>query len=135
MSLLLAHLSDIHLRATSDLILGRGESIAKAIASVHADPAWCCLLLSGDLSHSGTKAQFSALKQFVDRICTTLRAHHPKMEIHVLAVPGNHDCNFTVPIQSRDLVRSQLGTMLSEMTSTSDVIELMTMVQAEIISE
>jgi hypothetical protein len=96
--ILLLHLSDIHLRTSTDLerLLTRAPLIAAAVAarpdSFGVD--LCCVAISGDVAFSGKRAEYEMAQQFLNALCSQLRERLSGVPIHVLIVPGNHDCNF-----------------------------------------
>ena len=69
----IAHLSDLHFGHHAELVAG---SLAADIASQHPD----LIVVSGDFTQIGTRAEFALARAFLD----TLTAP-------VFAVPGNHD--------------------------------------------
>lgn len=82
--MLIAHLSDPHVRPDGELYQGVVDSnaqFAAAIAHVNAlDPRPDLVLLSGDLVDHGHADEYSMLARLL-----------ASLEIPVLAIPGNHD--------------------------------------------
>jgi 3',5'-cyclic AMP phosphodiesterase CpdA len=82
--MLIAQLSDLHVRPDGVLYQGVADSnaqLAAAIAELHAfDPRPALVLLSGDLVDKGTPPEYAKLRAL-------LRG----LEIPSLAIPGNHD--------------------------------------------
>ncbi len=69
----IVHAADIHIGATSDALL---EAARLAIAGAGGE----ALVVSGDLTQRGTRAEFSGARAWVDAV-----------GLPTIAVPGNHD--------------------------------------------
>lgn len=100
MSLLLVHLSDIHIKSDSSPILKKAGSIASALNGRTAEASLIVILVSGDIANSGQKREYLAAKRFLESIRKEIRkeAH---CDVEFLICPGNHDCDFTKNNQSR----------------------------------
>lgn len=94
MSLLLLHLSDIHIKSASDTILSRGQAIARAtFKDLHfADSV--VILITGDIAHSGKQHEYELARQLLGDIENTLRSERD-IPIYIICCPGNHDCDFS----------------------------------------
>lgn len=81
------HLSDLHLGHADPVRSWQvGEEFAASIQhSPFGDPP-DVLLLSGDLTDSGTSEQFGLVDAFLDNLCTLLGGNPV-----IIPVPGNHD--------------------------------------------
>ena len=100
MSLLLVHLSDIHIRSDSDLILKKGEAIAKALNEHVAKAKLIVIVVSGDIAFSGSKKEYQAARSFFEGIRKYIRKE-ARCDVEFLICPGNHDCDFSINNQSR----------------------------------
>ena len=82
--MLIAHLSDLHVRPAGELYQGVVDSnamLANAVRHLSAlDPRPDLVLLSGDLVDTGTDAEYDALRHLL-----------APLDIPVRAIPGNHD--------------------------------------------
>lgn len=99
MKCLVIQLSDIHIKGRSDPILSHGKKIAATAFRSHIDCDATFIVLSGDIAFSGKWEEYLAAEELLKEITTSLLAEKPT-PIHVVAVPGNHDCDFaadTVP--------------------------------------
>jgi hypothetical protein len=130
MTVVLVQLSDLHLRSSRDPIVGRSAQIAAAIASAAIDPSFCILAFSGDLAFSGTESQYVACEKFIATIQSELARRMPTAPIELVMIPGNHDCDFSSGLESRDIVRGALPERLSVLKDGTDIVELMTIVQS-----
>jgi len=100
MSLLLVHLSDIHIKGDSDPILKKGEAIANALNARVAKANLIVIIVSGDIAFSGAKKEYLAAKGFLEGIRKRIKKE-ARCEVEFLICPGNHDCDFTANNQSR----------------------------------
>ncbi|WP_433852583.1 metallophosphoesterase [Stenotrophomonas nitritireducens] len=100
MSLLLVHLSDIHIKTDSDPILKRGDAIAAALNPYLPSASLIVIVVSGDVAFSGAKKQYAAAKKFFDGIRKAVRKE-ARCDVEFLICPGNHDCDFEKNNQSR----------------------------------
>jgi Icc protein len=87
---LLAQISDLHVQvgAGDRVTAARVEAVVAAVAAL--DPAPDSVLVTGDLTHHGTPAEYSRVRDLLAPL---------RMPIHVL--PGNHD--------DREALRATLG--------------------------
>ncbi len=104
MRLVILHVGDAHIKDESAIILTRAEQIVDAARLVEPAPTLCIVAVAGDLAFSGLTTQFVQGRAFVEQ----LRAHvidawkESNAEVHVVAVPGNHDCDLATPLPVRD---------------------------------
>lgn len=92
--LIVAHLTDIHIKGDLDPILSRATEIGAAIASHAFKAKSIVIVVSGDISYSGSSAQFAIAEIFLRNIESRLRLDF-EGEVKFVLVPGNHDCDFS----------------------------------------
>ncbi len=109
--LMLLHLSDIHIKKMSDVILSRAESIAAATFPRLPEIHTLALVVSGDIAFSGTAEQYELAIKFIGKIKEAIKNESPHLRIVVLVCPGNHDCDFKVHDETRDAVLSKIRTL------------------------
>lgn len=101
MELLLVHLTDIHIRDDEDLdvLSARTDSIGGAICNhiTNPDETEVVFCVTGDLAFSGKDDQYAAASLILDEIYSLINKRYPKVGIHSVFVPGNHDCDFDAP--------------------------------------
>jgi predicted phosphodiesterase len=101
MELLLVHLTDIHIRDDEDLdvLSARTDSIGGAICNHITNPSETEVIfcVTGDLVFSGKDDQYAAAGLILDEIYSLINKRYPKVGIHSVFVPGNHDCDFDAP--------------------------------------
>ena len=94
MKILLIHLSDIHLKSTSDPILARAKSVAATANSrIHSASA-VFIVISGDIAFSGKRAEYEAASVFLEDLRAAL-TEETEAPIYFILSPGNHDCDFS----------------------------------------
>jgi len=101
MSLLLLHLSDIHIRGGADPILKEADAIASTLNGDAATASLIVIVVSGDIAFSGTKQEYIAAKLFLERIRKQVKSE-ARCSVEFLICPGNHDCNFKENNASRN---------------------------------
>jgi hypothetical protein len=93
--LMIVHLSDIHIKTPSDVVLSRAQQFADAVAARAEDhgPAACIFVVTGDIAFSGTAAQYELALTFLTTLTRACgqRLHIPST---MVVCPGNHDCDF-----------------------------------------
>ncbi len=115
MSYALVHLTDIHINSKSDPILGKSEEIVRAVNSVLHNGVPVILVISGDIAFSGKKEQYDAAFAFLSKIKAGIEGER-HTSCQIIAVPGNHDCDFDAdsPMRTR---------LLSSVNGTTTVID------------
>lgn len=93
MKLLILHLSDIHIQSASDIVLRRGDAIARAVFRDLPLADAVVLLITGDIAFSGKADQYNLAGGLFTDIERTLRSESDA-PVHVVMCPGNHDCDF-----------------------------------------
>ncbi len=98
MELVIVHLTDIHIKddAYFDMIFERTTSLGGAICNHITEPESTALLfcITGDLAFSGQVNQYTAVELVLEEIYSLIKRRFPKIDIHTIFVPGNHDCDF-----------------------------------------
>lgn len=84
------HMSDLHFRRSyaqegfADILTAmRPEDNLRRCLATERDSRLDFVLLTGDLTHEGDEEDYRALRRLLDEQCSG---------IHVIALPGNHDC-------------------------------------------
>ncbi|MBK8039359.1 MAG: metallophosphoesterase [Verrucomicrobiaceae bacterium] len=126
----LFQLSDIHIKSEHDLAvryLPRIAGVMNELSMPSVDLV--IIVLAGDLTYSGKTHEFKALRQALVQLRTEL-ASVAHCEVHFVAIPGNHDCDFSESNQVRDLLIKTLPS--GDLTlSDSSIIEQCVTVQKE----
>ena len=139
MKVLVLHLSDIHFVSEDDWALKRVPLIVDSVKNVEDDIDIGVIAVTGDIAFSGLESQYLHSINFVQDLAKKLgealtRAPRTALvPIHVVAVPGNHDCDFSMHTRTREEVFKNIRTDESLLVDDS-VIELCTEVQTAFFS-
>jgi hypothetical protein len=130
MNILILHLSDIHFKTDrrKNKILERARTIVAAIQRAAAGARSCFIVISGDIAFSGEAAQYDHAVAFIDELKGALAAEAPSIEIEVVVVPGNHDCDFSTASGTRSFILDRIGINDAEAVN-ADIVGEMTAVQ------
>ena len=135
MKLMLIHLSDIHIVSDEDAITNRYSQIVNAVRNLDYSLDMCVVVVTGDVAFSGIDEQYLIAWEFLDSVKKQLSEHLSKssgnksVPIHIVVVPGNHDCDFTAGGEVREiLVNSILGD--PSKSAAPDIVQACTGVQA-----
>lgn len=123
----IAHLSDIHLADPLDPILARASLVARAIGAASVDCNDVILAITGDIAFSGKSDQYDLAITFFREIEDLLKVDY-HLKVHYAVCPGNHDCDFSLDQEFRDLA---LTGIFSETKPSKRAINECTAVQAE----
>jgi len=105
MKIVILHLSDIHFTSMSDPIIAHADLICSAISPISVtNPDGCLVVISGDIANKATVSEYKIAKDFISSIKTTLNQRYPGIIIHVVLIPGNHDCYFGEDQSVRDVL-------------------------------
>lgn len=98
MELVIVHLTDIHIRDDEDfdVLFGRVQSLVGAICNHITEPDNTAVLMcvTGDFAFSGQENQYTSISLLLEEIYSIIKIRFPKVSIHPVFVPGNHDCDF-----------------------------------------
>jgi hypothetical protein len=95
MQIVLLHLSDIHIRTGQEVVLSRAEKIKDACHAAAPGARGCVIVISGDIAFSGMSIQYDAAYVFFSELRSRLLRLPSMQFVEFIAVPGNHDCDFT----------------------------------------
>lgn len=107
MSVVLLHLSDIHIKSAQDQVLERGEDIAKCLYSSLPSASHVFIIISGDIAYSGDADQYAAAKSFFNEILDAIKKEK-LVPVSFILTPGNHDCDFTLNNGTRKILVKSL---------------------------
>ena len=108
MSYALVHITDIHLKGKDDHVLGKSETIIRAINSVLHDGEPVILVISGDIAFSGKREEYDAAYAFFSKIKSGIEEQR-HTSCQIIAAPGNHDCDFDANSQMRTRLLSSVN--------------------------
>jgi predicted MPP superfamily phosphohydrolase len=105
---LLAHLSDAHLRTVADPLMKRASALARAIAGeIDGSVKGCVLAFTGDATDKGFVPGFGVAKQFLGNLANEIEKLTSLRPV-MLSVPGNHDVVIPPDSDLRDLAINSL---------------------------
>lgn len=104
MRVLLVHLSDIHIKSSSDFILKRAGQISEALTNLEDGIEGCIIVVTGDIAYSGQPGEYALAEQFLVSLRGCLIKTVGVACIPIVVVPGNHDCDFSTENQVRDIL-------------------------------
>jgi DNA repair exonuclease SbcCD nuclease subunit len=111
MKLHFLHLSDIHLRPTQaeNPVMLHLDKIAEAVSELVTDSVGCFVIISGDIAYSGIGQEYAQAQVFLTKLIFELRKTFKESPIHVILVPGNHDCDFSTENQTRAILLDHIN--------------------------
>lgn len=97
--ILLLHLSDMHYGDAGNSTKGRVDQIVSSVRNIQHGLDAVLIIVSGDLSNTGADCELAEAWELIQSLKDGL-ASEPALltgnstdQIHVIAVPGNHDCD------------------------------------------
>lgn len=122
----IVQLSDIHLSIDRpNPVLQRCAPIVEAIVQACWESDAVVLLFSGDIANTGAAGEYLLATEFVAELHDLLTSRLSDTPVHMLAVAGNHDCDFAYPSDARD----RLLATLDNATVADDTLALLLGVQ------
>ncbi len=116
MSVVLIHLTDIHITANdNNAILEKEDALVRAINSVINKNDTVVFTITGDLAYSGLNIEYDIVAKFLDNIKKKISSNLQTEPLFIM-VPGNHDCSFN----KDDSIRP---TLMKAYTHTSHIPE------------
>ena len=110
MKLLLVHLSDIHIRGEQEAVFSRKTNIIDAVKNLEYSLDGCVIVVTGDIAYAGTEGQLVKGWEFLESLKTSLTKKlnadktGTSIPVHLVAIPGNHDCDFQDVGSAREIV-------------------------------
>ena len=124
MNLTILHLSDIHIRNSSDSILNKSSLIASSCFTFARDSDICLIVITGDIAFSGEYLQYFEAKKFLEAIKESIQNEGCPL-VDIITVPGNHDCLLKPTDRTREIIIDKVISDHEEATN-EQVIELCT---------
>ncbi len=118
MKALLLHLSDIHISSSNHPVLKKAPFIVDAVKNVASSCDVAVCVISGDLAFSGLESEYLEALTFLDSIREKI-SDSTGAKMHLVLVPGNHDCDFSAALGVRSTVLHEVESMPSKMLEAS----------------
>lgn len=110
MKALLVHLSDLHYSAAAPIDPKRFQMLGAPVPPLlHEKPDLVALLIGGDLVDRGEIDSFPAIAKLIGNAKASLEANLPSARVIVAVVPGNHDSDFKMEQDARNVVLIGIG--------------------------
>lgn len=129
MEIAILHLTDIHFTEKTELGI-KLDSFAKVLINDLYGISHLYIVISGDVTNSGTSAEYQKAKSFLVSIKVLVTSKYPELKFKYILVPGNHDCNLE---KYDNFLRKSLVQNLNYQTFGSDnsVVDLLLNVQTD----
>ena len=105
------HLSDIQIKTATDPVLKRVQEIRDAFHSAALNADTCVVLISGDIAFSGQQAQYDLAYGFFEELRVELEKLPSLQVVRFVAVPGNHDCDFSGKSDLREFLLRDISAL------------------------
>lgn len=127
MKILLIHLSDVHIQGDQDHILEKVDKIAQAARNLDYELAACILVVTGDISFSGSEEQCLLGQMLVHDLRTSLDNYlQLPHKVQCVAIPGNHDCDVSDPTSRREDLLDSIDEDPTRQIPSSDLDVILT---------
>jgi len=114
MKAVILHLSDIHIKKEADPILNMDLLIAKTLYEHIDDHSHVVILITGDISYSGTNIQYDLAAKFFRKIESHIK-NERNINVDFVMCPGNHDCDFSANPTRDFMLKSMLDEDLEKL--------------------
>lgn len=127
MKIAIVHISDIHIRNSTEPVLSRAEHIASAVKYIAPNPDAYLLAVTGDIAFSGGTEQYRLARKFFDEIKNLLLSS--KKPLFQFFVPGNHDLDFSNEPDTRPLLVQSIREKLDAIDPNGETVRQILSVQ------
>lgn len=114
MSVLILHLSDLHVEGDLDPVVPRAKAIADVLNPYLPATSVVFIVVSGDIAQAGLKVQYDVATRLLKRIATEIRTQKD-LPVEFVTVPGNHDCDFSADQAVRNAILKDLCNYVGRM--------------------
>jgi hypothetical protein len=129
MTVVILHLSDIHIKTVKDPILYRGAEIAATTFSSLPSASHVFIVVSGDIAYSGVASEYESAIKLFTTIQETIR-RETLCPVNFVLAPGNHDCDFSKCVSARKMLVESLEKQESPEVDDS-IIKICTDIQKD----
>jgi hypothetical protein len=113
LSIVVIHLTDIHIRDIADPVFERVVQIKRAVLSHDPCPEACFIVTSGDIANKGLAQEYDAAREFFEDLKKALLEAHVS-QVEFIFVPGNHDLDLTDEVDTRQYVLDSVDKYVSK---------------------
>lgn len=128
MAVVVAQVSDLHIKDASSKGALRIQALAGPLGSMRSESEFLLILLTGDIAFSGQENQYVIATQELGQLKRRLIDEWNYADVRIVACPGNHDLNFAA---QKSTIRSALLGVLDSSADAAEVVEDLAEVQSE----
>lgn len=110
MKVALLQLSDIHIQSDEDFIIKHQEPFYRSCKALINECTKLIVIISGDIAFKGSKEEYDLAYNWLKKCEESWRDEATFLNsVEYIAVPGNHDCDFSRQDEVREIVISKLS--------------------------
>ncbi|WP_329835769.1 metallophosphoesterase [Stenotrophomonas geniculata] len=128
MSIIVAQVSDLHIKGPASKGALRISALAGALGSLREHSDSILILLTGDIAFSGAKQQYDVALEKLSALKEKLLADWGFSDIRITACPGNHDLDFS---KQSGTIRDALIGSLDSSQDKREIAQTLAQAQAD----
>ena len=129
MKIAIVHISDLHLKSTSDVGFKRLEKLANMISYSRSAEEELLFLVTGDIASTGSANEYKVASAFFRKLFTSLNLEIGSPRSPIILIPGNHDCDFQDLGDLRQILLEQIPDQLENIEVGGETVEAILQVQ------
>jgi Calcineurin-like phosphoesterase len=96
MAILLVQLSDLHAQSANNSVDAKWQLLCEnVVTQIDVEVTACIIAFCGDAAYSAKKEEFAHTGSLLKQLADFIRKQRPTVDVKVLTIPGNHDCDLT----------------------------------------
>jgi len=127
----IVHLSDIHFRTSSNVLLARRDNLVAGLRPTLQEIDAVIFAVTGDIAFSGLEHEYDVAKLFFSELRNTLLALERVGSVHFVFIPGNHDCNFGRQGDLRPTLLEGIAKNIFDLDPSGEIVDSLAKVQDE----
>lgn len=129
MKISILHLSDLHFKSNSNATEKKEVQIFDACKNEISLYEYLFIVITGDIANYGNEKEYKSVEEFLKRLEKRISSYNEHIEIEYIFCPGNHDCDFSIPKVSRDMVIENI--IKNPNVVDEELVEICTSVQKQ----
>lgn len=109
MKFAILHLSDIHIKNTENHVFDKVNEIINSIKNKLFDEKFLFIVTTGDIANTGNSKEYTQAFNFYKKLEEELAYYVKGLSIKFIFSPGNHDCDFSISNDIRELVLEKIN--------------------------
>lgn len=109
MKFAILHLSDIHIKNTENHVFDKVNEIINSIKNKLFDEKFLFIVTTGDIANTGNNQEYNEAINFYKKLEEELAIYLKDLSIKFIFSPGNHDCDFSISNDIRELVLEKIN--------------------------